>query len=255
MRLQPNIKLLFSNIIWRIAPDNASDYVLIESRDEQRKKVKFHGVDLTSGKITSEFRPNTDDWWVGIESINDKKVILHGYESDESPIHKGLFCHSLVDGSELWNFNDYQTENITLQSITIKSSSEVVSKIDWNGKVIEKEETSEDPPSKFNNPNPYFQDSDHFKTVSEFIQQHFNSNPIELIEYLEWKNHIFISYYIAQNSKLANLLKVLNSDGEVVFEETLGQELKGIGINTFFLSQNQLIFTKNKTELFSYLID
>jgi hypothetical protein len=55
-----------------------------------------------------------------------------------------------------------------------------------------------------------------------------------------------------QEVGLANYLIVLTADGDVVMNEKAGENLKGIGIDTFFLLEGSLFFVKNKCELVRY---
>lgn len=248
-----NINAVFDNIIWRLFPDPQSKNLLIETRDEQRKRVQFHGLDLDSGEIISKFQSKDESWWLGIEGLLNGKALIHGFESEESPVHKGVTCYEIVSGDILWNYPDQQLLEYHANTIILKGDDDTL-KIDWSGNVTSGEDLPIVSSYSVLNPNPYFQESEHFNTVSEFIKNEYSEQPVELIEYLEVNDLIIISYYISQNAKLANLLKVIDLNGNSVLEETLGSALKGIGINTFLLSQNQLIFTKNKTELISYII-
>ena len=74
-----------------------------------------------------------------------------------------------------------------------------------------------------------------------------------MIEYLEYNSMVFISCYIDRDG-LANFLFVLRSDGTVLLEEKLDDQLKGIGLDTFFIFSGYLIFVKNKTRLVSYKV-
>jgi hypothetical protein len=51
---------------------------------------------------------------------------------------------------------------------------------------------------------------------------------------------------------LANYLIVLTSEGDVLLHEKAAENLKGIGIDTFFLLEGSLFFVKNKCELIRY---
>ena len=74
------------------------------------------------------------------------------------------------------------------------------------------------------------------------------------LEYLEESSLIFISCYAQSEQGLINDLLVLSTDGEMVLREKLGEQLKGIGQDTFFIYGGSVIFVKNRGELFSYKI-
>ena len=80
-----------------------------------------------------------------------------------------------------------------------------------------------------------------------------NINPVGSIEYLEFNSLIFISYHV-QSETLANYLVVLNENGTEEFKTELGDHLKGIGFETFFILSGCLFFVRNKGELVSFRI-
>ena len=71
------------------------------------------------------------------------------------------------------------------------------------------------------------------------------------VEYVEYGSLIVISAFAGEQN-LANYLFVFNSAGELLLKETLGEQLKGIALDTFFILSGFLIFVKNKSELVIY---
>ena len=73
------------------------------------------------------------------------------------------------------------------------------------------------------------------------------------MEYLEHEHLIFVSYQVMHES-LANFLVAFSEQGELLFQEKLGDHLKGLGLDTFFILSGFLFFVRNKSELISYRI-
>ena len=67
-------------------------------------------------------------------------------------------------------------------------------------------------------------------------------------------NGLILMSVFVKEDELANFLYGFSSDGELIFKETLGENLKGVGLDTFFIYSDHLIFVKNKKELTSYKI-
>jgi len=63
---------------------------------------------------------------------------------------------------------------------------------------------------------------------------------------------MILSYYFHKNKTLGNVLLVANSEGEVLCTINLGENLKGIGKDTFFVLENKLVFISNKNTLNIY---
>ena len=76
---------------------------------------------------------------------------------------------------------------------------------------------------------------------------------VAAIEYLEYEDLIIVSVFVTETG-LANYLYGLNASGEILLKEKLGEDLKGVGLDTFFIFSGHLIFVKNKNELTSYKI-
>ena len=57
-----------------------------------------------------------------------------------------------------------------------------------------------------------------------------------------------------KDQELANYLYAFDAGGKLLLEEKLGENLKGVGLDTFFIFSRDLIFVKNKNELKSYKI-
>jgi hypothetical protein len=64
---------------------------------------------------------------------------------------------------------------------------------------------------------------------------------------------IIVSVFVKE-ADLANFLYVFNTGGELLLMEKLGENLKGVGFDTFFVLFGHLIFVRNKHELIVYKI-
>lgn len=100
-------------------------------------------------------------------------------------------------------------------------------------------------------PFQYEEGTAHFKTVKDFLQSRIGVLPVATIEYLEFGDLIVASLFVKE-PHLANYLYGFDTSGEVLLKEKLGENLKGVGLDTFFIFSGHLIFVKNKNELTSY---
>ncbi len=62
-----------------------------------------------------------------------------------------------------------------------------------------------------------------------------------------------MSYYVTE-SGLSNYLVVMDGEGEVLLHEKLAEQLKGIGMETFFVLAGCVFFVKNREDLVSYFL-
>jgi hypothetical protein len=102
-------------------------------------------------------------------------------------------------------------------------------------------------------PFQYEEGSAHFDTVRQFFETRWGITPVATVEYLEFESLIIVSVFVNRED-LANYLYALSANGEVLMKETLGENLKGVALDTFFIFSGRLIFAKNKNELISYKI-
>ena len=208
----------FEEVIWRIEISESGRLIILELRDEQKKKVKYSLVDLEL--MTCQFveLPGVT-WLTSIFSISDEEVIFQQYKSTDNP-EVEYYTSLTFSSSVITNFNS-KPEIGNLNTI-VKS------------------------------PSFYPGTSEYFKTFELFVYGSIGKEIIKTgVEYLEWNSDIIISFY-CQEEGLANYLLVVNQNKNKRLVECLGTDLKGIGRDTFCVVNNKLIFVKNKKELNIY---
>ncbi len=103
-------------------------------------------------------------------------------------------------------------------------------------------------------PTQYLKESNYFATIAKFLSQTLDKEPVHFVEYLENSGLIFISTYVSVGNELQNYLLVFDADGNMRLQEKIGNALKGLGLETFFLLAGHLFYVKNKVELVTYRI-
>jgi hypothetical protein len=100
-------------------------------------------------------------------------------------------------------------------------------------------------------PFQYREKEEGFETIRAYITGQFPGEPVAAMDYLEYGGFIVISYYVRE-PELANYLIVLDTEGNETMREKAGQNLSGIGVDTFFVLEGSLFFVKNKSEFLRY---
>lgn len=249
-----HFQLQIEGVIWKQFIDTNTHQLIIEGRNADLHQVNFYTIDLATGKIINTIEPEEETWWLGIEDAWNGKIIVHGYENEQSPIHYGVYCFDALSGQQLWENMEvyfYQKEE---QAIWVNSTENIFQKLDLTtGKVLE--ETTSIPPEKNTEelielPLHYSEENLHFSTLAKFLEQLQGVQAVKTIEYWESASRIVISYYICDDSeKLENYLLVLSTEGDILFQDCLESQLNGIGMDTFYLYQNQLFFIQEKKTL------
>jgi len=229
--------------------------LFLEVRDEQQRQVSFAAFDLDSRKTIFKDLTFDEHWWISLADASGDFLLLKVYTDTNNPEKKSLLVYDFKRKEIAWWRNHYSisfvADNIVQGSdhalgtkflaLDLQTGSPIES-----GGLIEPKENF-----LIQKPLQYFHDSNHFETIKRYIEGQCGVNPVSLIEYLEFEGIIAISFYMGEQN-LANYLLILKEDGNQVLYERIGEQLKGIGMDTFFMFSEYLIFAKNKGELISY---
>ena len=97
----------------------------------------------------------------------------------------------------------------------------------------------------------YPEDSPHFPTIYKFLYRLLNVDAVKAVDYLEISNNIIISYYIYRDKSFLNYLLVTNRSRQILLNDLIA-EAEGIGIDTFTVKSDTLLYVKNQTQFVGY---
>ncbi|MBS1528208.1 MAG: DUF4905 domain-containing protein, partial [Bacteroidetes bacterium] len=83
--------------------DTLSDTLSVELRDRGNKRVCFSSLNLKTGQVHFNELKSEERWLTGIEAAHDGVLLLHNYQSEAGPAHKGLIALDEFTGAILWN--------------------------------------------------------------------------------------------------------------------------------------------------------
>ena len=87
--LQPFIHQQFKWPVWRMEIDEISNLLFVELRNGEEKNVAFGCVDLNTGTLNFDDFTTEERWLTGIETAFDGTLLIHNYQSQTGPVHKG----------------------------------------------------------------------------------------------------------------------------------------------------------------------
>lgn len=254
--------------------DEEEGFLIIENRNAQEHKTKFAAIDIENKKLLWRDLEFKEDWWIGMSFIKTGNILFHIYENDQNPEPSSYFLYSVTDQSIIWESSDIRVSSLTKEGILgyieVNDTNQLVLLNPFTGKIknISPKEylvNISDTAGKLENKNSYYpfhylEETDYFISVKRYLEQDHGVNPVKAIDYLEIGGAIIISYYLynksqKDNLKLINYLMILNKEGNQLLNEKIDESETGVGIGTFFVIKNQLIFLKNKSEIISYQID
>jgi hypothetical protein len=238
-----------------------SDSLAIEVRDENRREARFSVMDFKKNQFISREKIFEEAWWIGLTAATSEILLLHVYLNPDNPDEKALIAFDFHNDTVLWRADHFSFGGIEASRVwgtfTAKEPSHAVALDIRNGHPLD--EKMIPAPGSFpenimlRKPFQYIDGNVHFETVKSFLTSRLNVLPVGGVEYLEHEHLIFVSYQVMRES-LANFLVAFSEQGELLFHEKLGDHLKGLGLDTFFILSGFLFFVRNKSELISYRI-
>ena len=252
-----NFSHRFTGVVWNTVAMPESSILLLEIRDHQQKSVSFSALHYQENKfLWRDFRLE-ESWWVNLAAASGDVVLFTIYLETQNPDKKGILAYGLSDQKLRWWNNDFSLTSVERDRVTGFSSRFGAKKIALDlhsgQEVPVTPDASEPGVHALIRPVQYAEGTPHYETVKTFLSQKLTLLPVRALEYLEYESLIMISYYISHEG-LANYLLVMDKNGNVLLHEKLGEQLKGIGLDTFFMLSGCLFFVKNSEELVSYFL-
>ncbi len=250
--------------IWKLLTDHEAHYLYLELRDEEAHQVSFAAYDLQARELLWDDLHFEEDWWVSLSVAEGQLLVLHTYEDSDNPEVKSFFAIHNDTKKVVWQDQRLQVLNVyqgklygfikedtatSYKSISLETNDQHNLSDEETARVLERASAEN---KYIRHPFHYVEEDAYFGTVSRFVQHYLNQQIKVGCEYLDENGLIFISYYMEEDKALANYLLVLDKEGELLLHEKLDDQLVHIGLGTFMLARNQLIYVKQKRELLSY---
>src|ERR1700710_2286530 len=102
MPIHPFIHEHFTGAIWRMEIDEVSETLFVEVRDNEEKQVSFTAINFATGDVYFKNLTTPERWLTGIEAAYDGVLLLHNYQSEAGPTHKGVIAIDGHSGETLW---------------------------------------------------------------------------------------------------------------------------------------------------------
>ena len=271
-QLKPIWELRTNALIWRIifSPSNT---IIGETRDQAKKNTSFFCVDSATGKVLWKEMVYGEPWWIGIETIYDRWMILHGYTRPDMPEHHGVRIIDLMSGKMVWQNEDISywfIHNQKLYAHKYVFEKRIGYEIDIsNGSVLQEysqnlevlhdlRKTLIEGESKESANVTYaehWDPSEEPRDLKVVVDSIVGENVLEgWIEYFKRNNILVLSYYrkIEKSEPvfLENILSIYDTDEhEVLFEQKIGDNLQIPTSDTFFMKNDFVYYINNSHTL------
>jgi hypothetical protein len=245
--LQLYISHQFKSAVWRLEIDSLSDTIFIETREPADKKVSFSSISLDSGEVYFENLQTEERWLTGIEAAYDGVLLLHNYQSEAGPTHKGLIAVDAFTGKILWSdFNsafDFLSINGPLTYDTRLQPRKLYLTDIKTGATIRKYEPSID-----------FELSNGLIFPEQVpdelaLQLGLHVQPVEnTVHYLEHNSLRIVSLHAIADGTLQQHLYMMNG-GKLVYSDLLNTDIQKLQPESFLIYKDYLIYLKNQSQL------
>lgn len=244
----PHIDYQFQSAVWRLEVDPISDTLFAEIRDSADKRVSFSALNLGSGEICFENLQTEERWLTGIETAYNGVLLLHNYQSESGPAHRGLIAIDGKTGKTIWSNYTHAYDHLT-----------------ENGLVIY--DTRLQPPQLFiadvktgglRRPYQPLIDTEveNFIILPEVAGVEIASSlSLQLkifgntIHYIDHSNFRIVSLHAFADGALQQLLYIFTSDNKIVYQDLLNDDIQKLQPESFLLRKEQLIYLTGKSRL------
>lgn len=250
------LSYIFDGIIWKIIANQQNEILAIEVRNTELRSTSFSVLNIEKNTFLFQNITINEPWWLGMEAISEQYLFLHLYDSMLYAQHKGIVCISIAENKEIWKLPNHTFSRLSNTYIYAQHK-EGLQKIDVKtANILEKDAIFVDNPIQ-NHENEVlriYEDDVYFAKLYTFILQFSGMKPCSLIEYLDFRNYILISFYIRlESNKLKNYFYVLDkNDTTELLKLILADNVEGVGSNTFCVLKNKLVLCKDKNNIIIY---
>jgi hypothetical protein len=238
----------FDGLIFKVLPDKKLSLIALEVRHAESKEASFAVVDYKKKQVLFHGLGLEENWWVGLTAFYEGKLFFHLFEGKEYPQPTGLLVADAFEQSLLWERKGVYLEKVNKQGVLVS----LLKKEEHTSLLLDKESGNELEQKHFADfesteqeitlPFQYAEGSDYFNTVAQFLKQKLEVEISRRVDYLEYKNHIMISYW----KQKKNCLVILNEKGEILSHDLLQESEGNQSEETFFLINNYSISIKHK---------
>jgi hypothetical protein len=245
--IEAHIAQRLSGTIWRLEVDSTTATLFVEIREERDRLVLFTSIDLVTGKINFNNLIIDERWLAGIEASYNGVLLLHQYESANTPVHKGLIAIDGKTGNALWSNYNYAFDHLSnhgpvVFDTRIQPRKFFIADIN-NGATL-----------RPINPSIDFDVNNHIQVPAIFpgelveglaLPETANQSPVH---YMEYNTLRIVSLHTLFTGRLQQRLYVFKGN-EMLYEDLLNDDIQKLQPEAFVMHDNHLIYIKNRSEI------
>ncbi|MBE9585782.1 DUF4905 domain-containing protein [Mucilaginibacter sp. JRF] len=243
----PILQKTFDGTIWRMDIDEITSTLALEIRNEADRTTSFAAINLPKAHVNFEGYTTHERWLTGMETVHNGVLLLHYFQGENSPVHKGITAINTADGSELWSNYSLAYDHLSATGPVLFNTQMLPKKLYVHdivtGKALRPYNTITDDELIKQIQVPQYLPQQQIPALLQHIEPAGG-----LIHYLEHNSYRIVSLHTLNNGVLQQWLYVLD-DEHICYEELLMTDIQKLQPEAFVLHKNWLICLKNKAEL------
>ncbi len=229
-----------------------SETLFVEVRNNEEKQVHFGAVDIVTGKTLFKDLTTPERWLTGIETAYNGILVLHYYQSETGPTHKGLMAIDAFSAKTLWSNYNFAFDHLSVNGPIVYDTRLHPRKLFLadieTGATTRIYEPSVYKELKNNIVVPVLKEPEFLSSELKPVHPFGNT-----VHYLEYNNFIIVSLHALKGGQLTQWLYIFdwihpNSYREV-YVDLLNSDIQKIQPEAFIMHKTRLIYIKNKSEL------
>lgn len=247
-KLLPFIQHQCTAPIWRMEIDEISNIIFLEIRNGEDKKVSFTAIDLANGNVNFKDIATPERWLTGIEATYDGVLLVHNYQSEKGPVHKGLIAIDGVNGQILWSnytlgFDHLSVNGPVVYNVQIQPRKLMLADIK-TGLTLKGYQAVIDTEAENQVVGAQLLPAALLKHLPIPAEAYGNT-----AHYIEHNNFRIVSLHTFLAEQLEQHLYIFDHEGAVVYHDLLQNNIQKLQPEAFVVHNNKLIYLKNRSEL------
>ncbi|GAB3538270.1 hypothetical protein GCM10027443_32890 [Pontibacter brevis] len=254
--------------MWRIRLDSAANLLALEVRDADLLLASFYTLSTSTFTLKLLPLPQAQNWWQGLEDVQDGFLFLHGYGDRRVGQHKGIKAVAAASGEVAWEMPELAFYGFSVEGVIAYPAAAPEAQFEelqrHSGKSLRTGIPQEQAAGEVANfshtrfgravfPSLYLEGEPYYSELKDFLAAQLDVAAVQALEYAETDTALVLSYYertVADT--LENYVAVFDLEGNLMLKEQLAGGLSGIGSDTFFIFMHDLYFIRNKAILEVY---
>ncbi|QJD97763.1 DUF4905 domain-containing protein [Mucilaginibacter robiniae] len=236
----------FDGQVWRMEIDPINHILFAEIRMIADRNVNFAAINLNNGETYFKNYTVDERWLTGIEAAFDGVLLLHFYQTENGPTHKGLAAIEASTGNLLWSNFNLSFDHLSINGPVLFDSRLHPPKYNLadikNGTQIRTYQPSIDTelvqplllPQIITIPN----------NLPPLPAEPYGNN----VHYLEYNNLRIVSLHALRAGTLVQYLYII-SGNKLIFEDILNTNIQKLQPEAFVMYQNKLVYIKDRSEI------